>query len=160
MLLLKVGGWQTAYQYQSLGVFWVPVNRLDLLDILANECKQIASYEELQSWLWHLPRDLMRSRLSKPRLEALALVDQLLEDGPRFDTLKKAKKPLDPEEREQAMKAGAVWNMGPKGEPCCGIWKAEVKGKTWYVCHTHRCYQAKPTLKGAIKAFEFVKTTA
>ena len=92
--------------------------------------------------------------------EALALADSLLEsEGPRFPTLKKAKELLKGEEREQAMKAGAVWNMGNSDKPSCAIWKANVNGKTWYVCHTHRCFQSRPTLKGAIKAFEFVKST-
>lgn len=88
-----------------------------------------------------------------------------MERGPRMDTLKKHKVKMDPEERDQAMAAGAVWHYGPpdatgRGAESCAIWKSVVNGKTWYVCHTHRCYQARPTLRGAINAFKFVKTTA
>lgn len=77
-----------------------------------------------------------------------------------MDTLKKGKIKLEPEEREQAIKAGAVWHPGNRDEPVCAIWKSVVRGKTWYGCNTHRCYQAKPTLKGAIAAFDFVQSTA
>jgi hypothetical protein len=92
--------------------------------------------------------------------EAICLVENLLHESPQFKTLKTGRRQLDPEEREQVMKAGAVWHMGPGGKAPPGVWKAIVRGKTWYVCNTHRCFQAKPTLKGAIKAFEFVKTTS
>lgn len=94
--------------------------------------------------------------------QALALADELLEGsrGPEFKTLKKHKVELEPEEREQAMKAGAVWHMSHhKGKPSCAIWKSVVNGKTWYTCNTHRCYQTRPTLKGAITAFKYVETT-
>lgn len=80
--------------------------------------------------------------------------------GPKYETLKKNKKPLTEEERKQAMDAGCVWHHGPNGEETCAIWKAEVNGETWYVCNTHRAMQVKPTLPQAIKAFEFIKTTA
>lgn len=97
---------------------------------------------------------------------ASLIVDALLESlcesrGPQFDTLKKNKKPLTPEERKQVMDAGAVWHMSSdQGKATPAVWKSVVKGKTWFSCHTHRCYQVRPTLKGAIKAFEFVKTTS
>lgn len=74
--------------------------------------------------------------------------------------LKKNKKPLSDEERKQVMDAGAVWHHGPNGEETPAVWKSVVNGKTWYCCNTHRAIQIKPTLKGAIKAFEFIKTTA
>jgi hypothetical protein len=98
-------------------------------------------------------------------IDAVYIVDALLEAicesrGPKFDTLKKNKKPLTPEEREQVMKAGAVWHHGQGGTESAAIWKSVVNGKTWYSCHTHRCYQVRPTLKGAISAFDFVKTTS
>jgi hypothetical protein len=70
--------------------------------------------------------------------------------------LKDNKKPLTPEEREEVVKAGATWSDGTPG-----IHKSVDKnGKATYYCYTHRAYQAKPTLKGAIKAFDFIKTTA
>ena len=80
--------------------------------------------------------------------------------SPKMETLKENKVKLSDEEREQVMRAGAVWHHGPNGEETPAIWKAKVKGKDWYCCNTHRAYEAKPTLKGAIKAFEFIKTTA
>src|SRR5208282_3301659 len=81
--------------------------------------------------------------------------------SPEIKTLKKNKIKLTDEERDQAMKAGAVWHRGSdKGKASCGIQKANIKGKDWYWCATHRAYQVKPTLKGAIKAFEFIKTTS
>jgi len=92
--------------------------------------------------------------------EAACLVENLLCEAPEMATIKKHKVKLEPEEREQAMKAGAVWHHSPDGSPTCAIWKAVVNGKTWYGCNTHRCYQAKPTLRGAISAFKFVKSTA
>jgi hypothetical protein len=84
----------------------------------------------------------------------------LLFESPNQATLKKNKRPLTDEERAEVMKAGAVWHMGSNGKPSPAVWKAVVKGKTWYACNTHRAIQIKPTLKGAIKAFEFIKTTS
>lgn len=94
------------------------------------------------------------------RQEAACLVERLLLESPRFPALKQHQVKLTPEERAAAMKAGAVWHHGPQGEPTCAVWKSVVKGKPWYVVNTHRCGQVKPTLKGAIRAFSFVKTTA
>jgi hypothetical protein len=87
---------------------------------------------------------------------ALAVVEELLEDGPTFATLKKHKVKLEPEERAKAIKAGAVWHKGQDGEPTCAIWKSVVNGKTHYGSNTHRCFQSKPTLAAAIKAFHDV----
>lgn len=84
----------------------------------------------------------------------------VVEASPRMETLKKNKRPLTDEERQKVMDAGAVWHFSGDEKPTPGIWKAEVNGKTWYVCNTHRAYQAKPTLSQAFKAFEFIKTTA
>jgi hypothetical protein len=84
----------------------------------------------------------------------------LLTESPEIETLKKNQRSLDPDERVQVMKAGAVWHHGPDGEASPAVKKAVVKGKTWYWCNTHRAGQVRPTLKGAIRAFDFVKTTS
>jgi len=80
--------------------------------------------------------------------------------GPKMETLKKNRRTLTDEERKEVMSRGATWNFGPNGEPSPAVWKAVVDGKTWYVCNTHRAFQCKPTLKGAIKAFDFIETTS
>ena len=81
-------------------------------------------------------------------------------DGPELDVLKKNRRSLSSQERKQVLEAGAVWHHGPNGEKTPAIWKSIVNGKTWYVCNTHRAYQCKSTLKGAIKAFDFIETTS
>ena len=105
--------------------------------------------------------------MNKNKLKSLIkeCIEEILKErsykGPRFSTLKKNKKPLSDEERKEVMDVGAVWHMGNnKGKPSPAVWKAVVKGKTWYVCNTHRAYQVRPTLKGAIKTFKYIETTA
>ena len=80
--------------------------------------------------------------------------------GPDMKILKKNKISLTDEERKQVMDRGAIWHHGPNGEPSPAVWKSEVDGETWYVCDTHRAYQCKSTLKGAIKAYDFIETTS
>lgn len=80
--------------------------------------------------------------------------------GPQIKILKKNKVSLTLEEREEVMKNKAVWHHGPNGEETPAIQKAVVNGKTWYWCATHRAGQVRSTLKGAIKSFDFVKTTS
>jgi hypothetical protein len=89
-----------------------------------------------------------------------ALSSVLITAAPEMKTLKANKIKLSDEERAAVMKAKAVWHHGPNGEETPAVQKANVKGKDWFWCGTHRAYQCKPTLKGAIKAFEFIKTTA
>lgn len=99
----------------------------------------------------------------KETLSAVAfdlLVEQLLDESPEIKTLKDNAIPLEPDERAQVMKAGAVWHHGRNGEATPAVRKAVVNGKTWYWCATHRAGRVKSTLKGAINAFEFVKTTS
>jgi hypothetical protein len=90
-------------------------------------------------------------------------LSELLVEGSDLDNLKKNKVALTPEEREQCMKAGAVWHNhpNPKVKAVPAIWKSVDKnGKVTYVCNTHRAAATAPTIKGAIKKFEFIKTTA
>jgi hypothetical protein len=89
--------------------------------------------------------DLSSSRLGEARKKA--------KRPPGLDVLKKHKVKLTDEERTQAMDAGAVWKPCNHDGPVCAIWKSVVNGRSWYGCNTHRLYAARPTLKGAIRAF-------
>ena len=80
--------------------------------------------------------------------------------GPKMETLKKNRSVLTDEERKEIMDGGAIWHHGPNGKETPAVWKSIVDGKTWYVCNTHRAYQCKSTLKGAINAYDFIETTA
>lgn len=79
-----------------------------------------------------------------------------------MEVLKENKIPLTDEERDEVMKAKAVWHHGPNGEESPAVWKSKnSKGEITYVTNTHRAYQTAPTLKGAIKEFhDFIKSTA
>jgi len=79
-----------------------------------------------------------------------------------FSKLKDNKKPLTPEERKEVMDKRAVWHMNG-GNPSPAVWKSvhPETGETSYVTNTHRAYQKRPTLKGAISVFHsFIKGTA
>ena len=78
---------------------------------------------------------------------------EIQESGPHFDTLEKSKVKLTDSEREQTIKAKAIWHHGPAGKPSPAIKKAVIRGRTYYYCNTHRCYQSAPTIAGAIKKF-------
>ena len=81
-------------------------------------------------------------------------------EHPKYDTLEKNKVPLTDEERKEVMGRGAIWHHGPGGAPSPAVWKADVDGKNWYICNTHRAWRCKPTLKGAINDYDFIETTA
>jgi len=77
----------------------------------------------------------------------------------KYSDLKNRKITLDPEERDQAMKAGCTWNY--TGEPTCAIWKARTKaGKIVYGSNTHRAMSVEDTLPKAIQKFPFIQSTA
>lgn len=81
--------------------------------------------------------------------------------GPTMKSIKKGKVKLSDAEHKKVMDAGAVWPSPSSGKkPVAAIWKSVVRGKTWYGCNTHRAYACKPTLRGAIAAFKWVKTTS
>ena len=96
------------------------------------------------------------------KLLGIYMIEGLIgEAKSEFETLQKNKVPLEPEERAEVMKRKCVWHHGPDGAPSPAIWKSKTaSGETRYICNTHRAYQSKPTLKGAIKAYDFIKTTA
>ncbi len=79
-----------------------------------------------------------------------------------YAALKKNKKPLTPEEREEVMAAKAVWHHGPGGKPSPAVWKSINKnGKATYITNTHRVWNQASTVKGAIKRYhDFIKGTA
>lgn len=79
-----------------------------------------------------------------------SIVDLLLE-APDLKTLKKHKKPLTPEER-------AAFDGAGDDRSATAI-KSEVDGKTWYAVYTHRAYQVRPTLKGAVAVYPAIAST-
>jgi len=80
----------------------------------------------------------------------------------KFKKLEDNKVPLTDEERKKVMDADAVWHHGPGGTPSPAVWKSVDKdGEVTYVTNTHRAYQARPTLKGAISiCHSFIKGTS
>jgi len=80
----------------------------------------------------------------------------------KFKKLQDNKVPLTDEERKQVMDADAVWHHGPNGKATPAVWKSKDKeGKITYVTNTHRAFQARPTLKGAISIYHsFIKGTS
>jgi len=90
---------------------------------------------------------------------------QFLEEAKKskFEKLKDNKIPLTDEERKKVMDADAVWHFSPGNKPSPAVWKSKDKktGKITYVTNTHRAYQDRPTLKGAISIFHsFIKGTS
>ena len=97
---------------------------------------------------------------SRAHAELNSICESLLLESPQLSTLKAHRAKLTTTERNAVINAGAVWHHGENGARTPGVWKSVVKGKTWFVCNTHRAYQAKPTLRGAISAFKFIQSTA
>lgn len=85
----------------------------------------------------------------------------LTEAKSEMEVLKDNKIPLEDEERDKVMKAGAVWHHGPKGEATPAVWKSKnSSGDVKYVCSTHRAYEVSDTLAAAIKSYKSIETTA
>lgn len=79
--------------------------------------------------------------------------------GPDFKTLKKNKVALSQEERDEVMKADAVWHFSKNPSPA--VWKSEINNKTYYVTNTHRAFNVTSTLKGTIDRYhKFIKGTS
>lgn len=80
----------------------------------------------------------------------------------KFKKLKDNKVPLTDEERKKVMDADAVWHHGLNGAPSPAVWKSVAKdGEVTYVTNTHRAFQDRPTLKGAISIYHsFIKGTS
>lgn len=92
--------------------------------------------------------------------DEVSFAESWLYESPEIKTLKKNTRPLDPKERAQVMKAGAVWHHGRDGEATPAVRKSVVNGKTWYWCATHRFGQVRSSLAAAIKTFPAVEETS
>lgn len=92
----------------------------------------------------------------------LGEIEKVAKARSKIRKLKDRRIPLLPEERAEVMRRKAVWHHGPHGEATPAVWKStDFKGKPTYVTNTHRAYQKRPTLKGAINIFHrFIKGTA
>jgi len=111
----------------------------------------LSQREALLGYLTHEYNQLRQQLESVQQLVATLLEERT----PDLKQLKQHRRALDPEELAQVKQRQAVWSDGRPG-----VWKAQLEGKTYYVCNTHRACQIKPTLAGAISAFAFIKTTS
>lgn len=76
--------------------------------------------------------------------------------SPDFKTLNKNKVNLTAEERKAVKDGKAEWS-----DDRSAVFKSVVNGKSWYVTHTHRAFNVRPTVKGAISRFHrFIKSTS
>lgn len=83
----------------------------------------------------------------------------------KMKDLEKYRTEMTKAELDEVFRRKAVWGDGPTATSA--IWKAQVfdhkepeKIQFVYVTNTHRAMATAPTLKGAIKKFQFIKTTA
>lgn len=85
-----------------------------------------------------------------------------IESKSDFKKLKDNRVELTPKERKEVLDKKATWNFGHNGAPSPAVWKSQDNnGKILYITNTHRAYQVRPTLKGAISIFHsFIKDTA
>ena len=90
-------------------------------------------------------------------------IEKSAEKKSSFKVLKDNKVPLSEEEHSKVMARKAVWQHGPNGEETPAVWKSINKktGKTTFVTNTHRAYNARLTVEGAISRYhKFIKGTA
>lgn len=102
--------------------------------------------------------------------EFLAFKPKTLKESKEFDSLKKNKVELTPEEKKKVFQKNAVWHntysinplTGKKEKKNSAIWKAkDSKGNVTYVTHTHRAYNTATTLDTIINKYHnFIKGTA
>lgn len=87
-------------------------------------------------------------------------LEKVAGEAPKFKILKQHTVPLTPEERSLVLARKAVWNFNGRG-PSPAVWKSVVNGKTWFITNTHRAYNVRPTVQGAISRYHrFIKSTA
>jgi len=86
------------------------------------------------------------------------VISKLIESK-KFITMKvltENKLNLNPEEREKVKKLKAEWSDGRSA-----VFKSKVRGKFYYVVHTHRSYDYSPSLETACRQFhDHIKDTA
>jgi len=94
-------------------------------------------------------------------LDKLAKSPGIKKSRIKYKTFQKNKVPLEPEERAEVMKRGAIWHHGPDGAPSPAVSKAVINNKTLFETSTHRAINYAPTLRGAISRYHrFIKGTA
>ncbi len=105
-------------------------------------------------------------------MHLVKLLEELISEKKKneYQRLQDNKVPLTDDERKEIFKRDAVWhyassidpNTGKKVEKVSAVWKGkDSSGKLWYITNTHRAWQKRPTLKGAINIYHsFIKGTA
>lgn len=92
----------------------------------------------------------------------------------KMKDLEKYRTEMTKAELDEVFRRKAVWHHGPNGEETSAIWKSQDVDRSIkeagnnktpvarfvYITNTHRAMAVSPTLKGAIKKFQFIKTTA
>ena len=93
--------------------------------------------------------------------KAQSLLSLITEADYDYRHLKRNKVMLTPEEHDEVLKSGAVWDHPKTGEKTPGIWKAKTRsGITVYGSNTHRAISVKKSLSDAIKSFSWIKSTS
>ena len=101
---------------------------------------------------------LLEDNIDAPDLATMLFLQEA--SSPGMKVLKDNRVELDDKERKEVMRRKAVWHPGNKDKPVPAVWKSIVRGRTYFVCNTHRCFRVARSVKRAIKNFDYVKTTA